>query len=179
MMELTMSLSFSLSALTALFRETEACVMTSSMSLSSMPEASTSSSSSSSSSSFFSSAGSLPLASPAAWPAVSSAAACWASWEAAACWAAALMSSILASPKTLRRVSFPGLEDRGGAGWDAHVGVAVGRLVDLGLVDDEEDLPSRQHIRLIPVLFLPPSGGVSRPSTAPDSRSWGGGASRG
>jgi hypothetical protein len=50
MMELTISLSFSFSALIALFRDTLAWVMTSSMSLSSMPSASTSSPSSSSSS---------------------------------------------------------------------------------------------------------------------------------
>lgn len=48
MIALTMSLSFFFNALTALFLETPACVMTSSISLSSTPVASTSSSSDSS-----------------------------------------------------------------------------------------------------------------------------------
>ena len=78
MMEFTISLSFSLRALTAFFRETLACCMTSSMSLASRPESSISSSSSSSSSSFLSSTA-LPLpllaSSPWSWPA-------W-SWDAA------------------------------------------------------------------------------------------------
>lgn len=59
MIELTMSLSFSFRALTAFLRETDACCITSSMSLASRPESSTSSPSSSSSSTFFSA--SLPL----------------------------------------------------------------------------------------------------------------------
>lgn len=53
--ELTMSLPFSFSAFTAFFRETDACVMTRSISLASRPSSSTSSSSSSSSSAFLSS----------------------------------------------------------------------------------------------------------------------------
>jgi len=64
MIELTISLPFSFRALTAFFRETEACVMTSSMSLASRPLSSTSSSSSSSSSGFLSSTA-LPL--PLSW----------------------------------------------------------------------------------------------------------------
>lgn len=65
-MELTMSLSFSLSALTAFFLDTLACAMTSSMSLVSTPVSSTSSPSSSSSSFLSSTAGALPL--PWSWP---------------------------------------------------------------------------------------------------------------
>ena len=61
MMELTISLSFSLSALTAFFRLTLACAMTSSMSLASRPVSSTSSPSSSSSSGLLSPAMALPL----------------------------------------------------------------------------------------------------------------------
>ena len=102
MIELTISLSFSLRAFTAFFLETLACCMTSSMSLASRPESSTSSPSSSSSSFFASTA--LPLWSwswswPAwSWPAAASAlASCWAAdacaWE--------FRSSILASPKML------------------------------------------------------------------------------
>lgn len=99
MMELTISLSFSFKALMAFVRETPAWVMTSSMSLSSIPSASTSSSSSSSS---FLASPSLALASPWLWPAWSwswpaEEASCWA----AAAWAEAFRSSILASPKTL------------------------------------------------------------------------------
>jgi hypothetical protein len=101
-MLLTMSLSFSLSALTAFFLLTLAWVMTSSMSLASRPVSSTSSPSSSSSSAGFLSSTALPLSAPLApW-----------SWEAsladwaANCWAAEacaweLRSSILASPKML------------------------------------------------------------------------------
>lgn len=69
-----MSLSFSLSALTAFFRETLACCITSSMSLASRPVSSTSSPSSSSSSFFSSVAGSLPLPWLWSWPSCSPAA---------------------------------------------------------------------------------------------------------
>ena len=95
-----MSLSFSFSALMAFFRVTLAWVMTSSMSLSSIPVASTSSPSSSSSSSLASSCLWSWLWS---WPAWSCSAVWLASCWAAAAWALALRSSILASPKTLCR----------------------------------------------------------------------------
>lgn len=61
MIELTISLSFSLRALTAFFRDTFAWAMTSSMSLGSRPVSSTSSPSSSSSSFLASVSGALPL----------------------------------------------------------------------------------------------------------------------
>ena len=103
MMELTMSLSFSLRALTAFFLLTEAWAMTSSMSLASRPVSSTSSPSSSSSSSFLAStSGALPLSE---WSWVCSAApSCWESCWAAAAWACEFRSSILASPKMLHCV---------------------------------------------------------------------------
>ena len=72
MIELTMSLSFSFNALIALFRETLAWVITSSISLSSRPSASTSSPSSSSSS-FLSSPVSISLPLPWECP--------WAEWS--------------------------------------------------------------------------------------------------
>lgn len=64
MIELTMSLSFSRSALMAFFRDTLAWVMTRSISLASKPFSSTSSPSSSSSSSFLASAASTALPLP-------------------------------------------------------------------------------------------------------------------
>jgi len=112
MMELTMSLPFSFKALTAFFLDTEAWVMTSSMSLLSRPVSSTSSSSSSSSSAFFASSN-LPFpVSPWSWPACGSPA--LAASEAASCcaaeaWACELRSSILASPKMLLRVRTHGV----------------------------------------------------------------------
>jgi hypothetical protein len=139
-MELTMSLSFSLRALTAFFLLTEAWAMTSSMSLASRPVSSTSSPSSSSSSSFLASiSGALPLSE---WSWVCSAApSCWESCWAAAAWACEFRSSILASPKMLycvlvTVVGLP-LDVCNGC---LHVGVGVGGLVDVGLADDEEDL---------------------------------------
>lgn len=86
MIEFTISLSFSLSALTAFLRDTLAWAMTSSMSLASRPVSSTSSPSSSSSSFLASVSGALPL--PLSWSwswswpacslAASAAASCWA-----------------------------------------------------------------------------------------------------
>jgi hypothetical protein len=102
MILLTISLSFSLRALTAFFLLTLAWAMTSSMSLDSSPVSSTSSPSSSSSSLASAPSTALPL-SPSAewsWPAWSLAdwlASCWAAWA----WAWELRSSILASPKML------------------------------------------------------------------------------
>lgn len=112
--ELTISLSFSFRALIALFLETLAWDMTSSISLSSIPSASTGSPSSSSSS-FLSSLVSMALPLPWewlwewSWPEWSCPAWSWDSWAARAwaadAWAWELRSSILASPKTLYNIS--------------------------------------------------------------------------
>lgn len=105
MILLTISLSFSFSALTAFFLLTLACAITSSMSFCSSPESSTSSPSSSSSSAFLPASLSMALPlSPSAlwsWPACSFAD-CAASCCAAEAWAWELRSSILASPKMLQ-----------------------------------------------------------------------------
>lgn len=110
-MELTISFLFSFNALTALFLETPAWAMTSSISFASNPESSTSSPSSSSSS-FFASPDSMALPFPLScewlWPAWESPLPVWSSFEGVMPFRALsliweLRSSILASPKILSR----------------------------------------------------------------------------
>ncbi len=127
--ELTISLSFSLSALTAFFRDTLACAMTNSISLASSPESSTSSPSSSSSS-FLPSPLSIALPLPEScawsWPACASALLpegfSAAARLCAACdWACWFRSSILASPKMLGSVSGGGIgRGREGGGFTSR-----------------------------------------------------------